>query len=151
MAISYDNVSYASVIDPLCDLIAAEFRGHTTLRLFDDSPPKGSTWLELGSLKEELMADYAGSTTRRYTLTFSYVVKAGANSGKKQAQEETNFLNRLIELLRQNKDYTKSDVYCWHDATVDGIDYDADTEDDETNGHARVSFDWSCSVTHIVD
>jgi len=151
MAITFSNIASTHVIDPLTDILSAEFRGHTTLRLFDADPPKGSSWLQLSGFREELVEEAAGATTRRYTIDFAYVVKVGAASGKKALTERANFMGRLFELLRQNKDYTPAKGYCWHDGQIGATDYSAETDEDNENGLARVAFEWSCAVTHIIE
>jgi len=151
MAITFSNIASTHVIDPLTDILSAEFRGHTTLRLFDQDPPKGASWLELSGFREELVEEAAGATTRRYTIDFAYVVKVGAASGKKALTERANFMERLFELLRQNKDYTPAKGYCWHDGQIGATDYSAETDEDDENGLARVAFEWSCAVTHIIE
>jgi len=78
-------------------------------------------------------------------------VKVGAASGKKALTERANFMERLFELLRQNKDYTPAKGYRWHDGQIGATDYSAETDEDNENGLARVAFEWSCAVTHIIE
>jgi len=149
MAIEFENVSHTHVIDPLVDLILAEFRGHTTFRAFGDTP-KSSSWIEIQDLTESLLEDLAGASVRRYAVEFAYVQRVGKTSGVTSLKERSNTVERLVALLRQNKDYSPAGVYHWHNGEVGDVDHNAETDEDNDNGFARTAIKWACDVTQII-
>ena len=127
MAIAYDNNLYTYIINPLEDLIQAEFGGKIN---YDEH--KGTRSIVIKTDGDELVDLRSGGQIRDYLIQIIYTVKKGGEYVKaKQLREVTEYAERMRRLIWNNSNYSAGGTDYWFNGRVSDIDYSRDEDDPE--------------------
>lgn len=150
MAITYTNIFKTNVADSLEAIIKAEFPT-TPISYGKDLPMQGSQWFRLlpqADIAEELQTD---GETRRYSLLLRYLIMIGGRDEKHtHFNRLTSIGERVKRLLANNRNYSPSSTYKFHNLVCTNITYDADLlEDEDFDDLSAIQWEIELSVGEV--
>jgi predicted ATPase len=124
--ISYTNVVFVAVVDPLRRLLADEWKTVPVVIAGDKLPARAAEWFSVDLIEDSLIAVQGVSQDREYTLTLTYQrMDSGVDSirGLKALADRVERAKRLL--------WDNRSTASWYDLRVIRVDYQ--TESDEEN------------------
>jgi hypothetical protein len=135
MAITYTNVTYDNIIDSLHTIISDEFQIPIQ---YDEHRGSQSFLLEIqDNILDEMLAS---GQQRNYTILISFNKNKEGQKTKQDVEDVSVVVEKLKRLLFNNRNYSPSGTYKFHDGEVTDVIYD-----DEST--AAVTF--NCKVMEI--
>jgi hypothetical protein len=147
MAITYTNRIKENVIDSLEAIIKAEFPT-TPIVYGKDLPIQGSQWFRLIPTSDVSESFAIDGETRRYAVQLRYLVMIGGRDAKNtHFTRLSSMAEHIKRLLANNRNYSPSGTYKYHDLVCTTVIYDAELLDDEDVGDlSAVSWEIEISV-----
>lgn len=131
MAITYTNIFKTNVIDSLESIIKTEFPT-TPIVYGRDLPMQGSQWFRMLPQVDAIQSVQTDGETRTYTVFLRYLVMIGGRDAKStHFNRLTSIGERVKRLLANNRNYSPSGTYKYHNLLCNTITYDADLLEDE--------------------
>ena len=141
MAITYENVIYAQVIDSINTILADEF---TIQVLFDETADRGNQSFLVTPSEDSQVNTLASGQLRQVTVLINYELKTGGNYTKNSVKQITSITERLKRLLFNNKTYTVSGTNRYRNGLVENIIYERE------DNVSRSITTFSCQTLELV-
>jgi len=136
MPITFENVIFDRIIEALQGLLTNEF---SIPVYFDTEEARGNQYFVLTPASDSLVEQVPSALTRGYAIDIFYQLKLGGAYTKNTFKQVSNIAERVKRLVFNNTAYSPSDVYKWHDGSVETIEYERD-EDSPELINATISF-----------
>tara|TARA_R110002020_G_scaffold204521_3_gene408608 strand:+ start:1068 stop:1523 length:456 start_codon:yes stop_codon:yes gene_type:complete len=147
MAITYTNIIKERVTDSLEAILKAEF---PTIPIVygKDLPIRGSQWFRLIPVSDVAEALAIDGETRRYAVQIRYLLMIGGRDAKNTHFTRLSSMGEHIKrLMANNRNYSPSGTYKYHDLACTSVIYGADLLEDEDVGDlSAVSWEIEVSV-----
>lgn len=147
MAITFTNRIKENVVDSMEAIIKAEFPT-VPIAFGKDLPIQGSQWFRLIPISDSSEALALDGETRRYAVQLRYLVMIGGRDSKSTHFTRLSSMGEHIKrLMANNRNYSPSGSYKYHDLVCSSVNYDADLLEDEDVGDlSAVSWEIEVSV-----
>ncbi len=123
--ITYTNIVKTKVLDPLKDLLLAEFP-HIRVSYEQEVDGGFPNLLVIRPTSESLMALQVNGQLRNYIISVTYFERFGGSRPKNRLERVTETAERIKRLLFNNMNY---DGY-WINGRITGTDYNIDLPED---------------------
>ena len=133
-------------MDSLESILKAEF-ANTPVVYGRDLPAQGTQWFRMfpaSDVAEELGLD---GEVRRYGVQLRYLILIGGRETKNShITRLTSVGEHVKRLMANNRNYSPSGTYKFHDLSVENVAYDADPLEDESIDNISIVV-WDISVS----
>ena len=132
--ISFENIVFDRILTSLNRLLSDEFS--IPVRYDNLVPPQSFL---ITPQSDSLIEQMSNGQTRGYEILITYQLKSGGNQSLNTLKQVSQISERVKRLINNYSNYSPSNAYKWHDATIQGIEY-LRVEDDESLLQSQMTF-----------
>ena len=132
--ITFENIVFDRILTSLNGLLSDEFS--IPVRYDNLVPPQSFL---ITPQSDSLIEQMSNGQTRGYEILITYQLKSGGNQSLNTLKQVSQISERVKRLINNYSNYSPSNAYKWHDATIQSIEY-LRVEDDESLLQSQMTF-----------